>query len=191
MRIETNQNLERAIARLTRRAPESLATFIVSLAHDFGPIGEHVRTFISADDRAETIASLEERIASLAESQRSDWRHQAGRDVGERLGYILDSIETAVLPADPQEAFRLLVLGIENDGPAMESCGDHHDSVGGAFDRAAKIMAQATSAFPIPEALPTLKRLIAEDGYGTRRALVAVTDAATAACSLPDPSCRI
>ena len=139
IRIETNQDLERAIARLTRRAPESLATFIVSLAHDFGPIGEHVCTFISADDRAETIASLEERIASLAESQRSDWRHQAGRNVGERLGYILDSIETAVLPADPQEAFRLLVLALENDGPAMESCGDHHDSVGSAFDRASEV----------------------------------------------------
>jgi hypothetical protein len=189
MTIETKQDLEEAIARLTRRTPESLATFIVSHAQDVGPIGEHVRTFIVADNRAETIALLEERIASLTQSARRNWRHQAGEHVGERLGYILDTIETAVLAADPRDAFRLLVLLIESDGRAMERCGDHHDSVGSAFNRAAELMAQATSSVPIPEVLPTLKRLIAEDGYGTRRSLVSVADAVAAAGERLDGSC--
>jgi hypothetical protein len=181
MPIETNQELEIAIARLARRTPESLATFIVSLAQDFGPIGEHVRTFIVADDRAETFASLEKRIASLTQPERSDWRHRAGAHVGERLGYILDAIETAVLPADARVAFRLLVLLIESDGRAMEGCGDHHDSVGNAFDRAADLIAQATTSLSNSEVLPALKRLIAEDGYGTRRSLVSVANAVATA----------
>lgn len=188
MRIETNQDLERALARLTRRTPESLATYIVSLAHDVGPIGDHVRTFISADDRVETIASLEERIASLTQSECSHWRHHAGRHVGESLEYILDTIETTVLPADPRGAFRLLVLVMDSDGRAMESCGDHHDSVATAFDRAAKLMAQATSASPTPDTLPILERLIADDRYGTRRSLISVADAVAAAGSRPNPS---
>jgi hypothetical protein len=100
---------------------------------------------------------------------------------GERLGYILDAIETAVLPADPRDAFRLLVLLIESDGRAMESCGDHYDSASNAFDRAADLIAQATRSLSNPEVLPTPKRLIAEDGYGTRRSLVSVADAVATA----------
>jgi hypothetical protein len=46
MGVQTMQELRCAIARLSRRAPQSLATLIVSLVHDDGPIGEQVRTFI-------------------------------------------------------------------------------------------------------------------------------------------------
>ena len=56
MRIDTNQDLERALDRLTRRDSKSLATFIVSLAQDTGPVGEQVRTFIVGDNLAETVA---------------------------------------------------------------------------------------------------------------------------------------
>jgi hypothetical protein len=44
MRIETNQDLQTAIARLASRTPETLATFIASLAFDIGPIGAQKRT---------------------------------------------------------------------------------------------------------------------------------------------------
>jgi hypothetical protein len=184
MTIETQQDLEAAIARLVRRTPDSLAKFIASLAQDSGPVGEHVRAFIVADDCPETVAAIERRIASLTQSERDDWRHRAGEQVGERLEYILDAIETAVLPADPQDAFRLLVLLIESDDWALESCGDHCDSVSNALDRAAELVGQATRSLSDPEVLPTLKRLIAEDGYGTRRSLVSVAGAvATGAAS--------
>lgn len=77
MRIETNRDLEAAIARLASRAPEALATFIASLAFDAGPIGEQVRTFIVGDDLSETTASLKGRIDALRGSLRSNSRHRA------------------------------------------------------------------------------------------------------------------
>ena len=83
MRIETNQDLETAIARLASRAPETLATFIASLAFDAGPIGEQVRTFIVGDNLSETSAPLKERIDALRGSRRANSRHRAHEEVGE------------------------------------------------------------------------------------------------------------
>ena len=54
--IETKADFTRALERLRRRDVVSLAAFILSLAQDSGPVGEQVRTFISGDDLAETVA---------------------------------------------------------------------------------------------------------------------------------------
>ena len=175
--IETIQDHEIAIARLIRRSPESLAAFVGSLARDDGPIGEHVRTFIVGDDLVETVASLKERIASLRHSEHRYYRHRDGAQIGERLGYILDAIETLVLPAHPQQAFELLVLLVERDGDAMEQCADHYDTVQNAMRRAAGLMARAGESLPQRDVKVTLERLIAEDRYGARRPLVAVVEA--------------
>jgi len=110
VRIETNQDLQTAITRLASRTPETLATFIASLAFDIGPIGEQVRTFIVGDNLSETTASLKERIEALRGSRRSHSRDRGDEQMGERLGYILDSIEALVLPVSSATAFELLVL---------------------------------------------------------------------------------
>lgn len=94
--------------------------------------------------------------------------------MGERLGYILDSIEALVLPVSPATAFELLVLLIERDGDAMEKCGDDHYSVQRELETAAKLVAAAMKSLPSREARETLERLVAEDGYGTRRSLAGV-----------------
>ena len=174
MRIETNRDLEAAIARLALRAPEALATFIASLAFDTGPIGEQVRTFIVGDDLSETTASLKRRIDALRGSRRSNSRHRAHEEVGQRLGYILHSIETLVLPLSPARAFELLVLLIERDGDAMEHCGDDSWSVQMQLETAASLVATAMKALPRIEVKQTLERLVAEDGYGTRTPLAKV-----------------
>jgi hypothetical protein len=176
VRIETNQDLQNAIARLASRTRETLATFIASLAFDIGPIGEQVRTFIVGDDLSETTASLKERIEALRGSRRSHSRHPANEDeeVGKRLGYILESIEALVLPVSPATAFELLVLLIERDGDAMEQCGDDHYSVQTELETAAKLVAAAMKSLPTREVRETLERLVAEDGYGTRRPLADV-----------------
>jgi len=67
--MQTIQELDDATARLSRRSPHYLATFILSLVHDDGPIGEHVRTFIVGDDLAETVASLKARITALRDQE--------------------------------------------------------------------------------------------------------------------------
>lgn len=168
MRIETNKDLEAAIARLASRTPKALATFIASLVFHAGPIGEQVRTFIVGDDLTETTASLKERIEALRGSRRSRSRHRADEEVGERLGYILDSIGALVLPVSPATAFELLVLLIERDGDAMEQCGDDHWSVQMQLETAANLVVAAMKSLPGRESRETLERLVAEDGYGTR-----------------------
>jgi len=79
-----------------------------------------------------------------------------------------------VLPVSPATAFELLVLLIERDGDAMEQCGDDHWSVQMKLETAAKLVAAAMKSLPIREARETLERLVAEDGYGTRRPLADV-----------------
>jgi hypothetical protein len=115
MMITTKQEFARALERLRRRDPESLAAFIVSLAQDTGPIGEQVRTFIVGDDIAETVESLKERIAELRTPTERDYRGRRGEEIGRRLEFILDAIETLVLPADPKGAFELLVTVFKAD----------------------------------------------------------------------------
>jgi hypothetical protein len=174
MRIETREDLAAALMRLERRSPESLAMFIASLAQDVGPIGEQVRTFIVGDDLVETIASLEERVDALRGPEFREDRDRVGEEVGKRLGYILDAIETLVLPADPRGAFNLMVLLVQGDGDAMECCGDHHDAVASAFERVAGLVEQVARTLPADEVLETLQQLTARDDYGTRRPLAAV-----------------
>lgn len=174
MRIETRHDLEAAIARLASRTPEALATFITSLAFDAGPIGEHVRTFLVGGDLPAITASLKERIDALRGSRRSHPRHRTPAEVGERIGYILWSIEMLVLPVSPATAFELLVLLIERDGDAMEQCGDDHWSVQMKLKSAAELIAKAMKSLPGRDATQTLERLVAEDRYGTRAPLTAV-----------------
>ena len=145
-----------------------LANFIVSLAQVDGPIGEQVRTFVVGDETAATEESLRERIGDLRTIAERDLRYQRGKQIGERLGLILDSLETLVVPIDPRNAFELLVSVIERDGHAMESCGDHDDSVAYAIERSAELIGQASASLPTAEVVKTLRRLVDTDGYGVR-----------------------
>jgi len=66
------------------------------------------------------------------------------------------------------------MLLIERDGDAMEQCGDDHYSVEKELESAANLVAVAMKSLPSREARETLERLVAEDGYGTRRPLADV-----------------
>jgi hypothetical protein len=110
MMISTKADFARALERLRGRDPESLAAFIVSLAQDSGPIGEQVRTFIVGDDVAETVESLRARIGALRIPEEYEHRHARGREMGASLEFIVESIESLVMPVDPKRAFELLVL---------------------------------------------------------------------------------
>jgi hypothetical protein len=180
MRIQTTADLESAIARLSRRSPKSLAAFIASLAHDSGPIGEHVRGFIDADDPLAIVVSLQERIGALRQSNRRNSRNRASEDVGERFGYLVDAIETTILRSDPRTAFRLLAELIERDGDGMETCEDEGNSITTVIGRACALLARAAPSQPTEEVLVTLKRLVAGDAYGTRSSLTALVGKITA-----------
>jgi hypothetical protein len=173
-RLETVQDVADARARLERRSAQTLAAFIVSLAHDEGPAGEQVRTFIVGDDLEATIGSVRARIMALGASDSGEARDLAGEAVGRRLEYLLEAIETLVLPVDVERAFELLVELFARDGDAMEGCGDHHDHVANAFEWAVDLIAVAARGLPREEVLVELQRLVANDDYGTRRRLTAV-----------------
>src|ERR1700722_18536911 len=166
--IETKADFARALEQLRRRDVESLAAFILSLAQDSGPVGEQVRTFIVGDDVKETVGSLRERIGNLRASTEHEHRHARGKEIGTSLGFILESIETLVLPVDSKAAFKLLVNVFEADAVAMENCGDHDFEVSSAFERAAELIGQAAQSMPQAEVVGALEALLEDDGYGVR-----------------------
>jgi hypothetical protein len=169
--ICTHQELAEAIARLARRSPEQLATFIATLAVEGGLVGERVELFVVADDVAETVAAVQVQLQSLRLIAAADRRNRFGENVSKRLDYLLDAIESVVLPAIPQQAFDLLVKLFECDGAAMESCGDFDDAVSSAYGRAARLVEVAARSLPAEKVRKTLDQLVAGDGYGTRRAI--------------------
>jgi hypothetical protein len=125
------------------------------------------------------MASIKERSDQLRHLRDRSHRQHSGEDVGQRLDALLDAIQTLVLPRNPRGALELLVLLIERDADAMESCGDYHDSIQSAVDRAAGLIAEAAQSQPRHEVQMTLTRLVAEDAFGTRRSLAAVIQAFT------------
>jgi hypothetical protein len=172
--ITTKVEFAQALERLRRRDSEPLAAFILSLAQDSGPIGDQVRTFIVGDDVAETVESLKERIGDLRTPSEEAHRHARGKEIGASLGYVLDSIETLVLPVNPKAAFTLLVAVFEADAVAMENCGDHDFEVTSAFERAADLMVEAAKAVPRTEVVAVVEGLVDDDGYGVRGVLAEV-----------------
>jgi hypothetical protein len=172
--IETKVDFARALERLGRRDAHSLAAFILSLAQDSGPVGDHVRTFVVGDDVAEAVTSIGERIGDLQGATEYVHRHARGKEIGAGLEYVLDSIETLVLPVDPKAAFKLLVRVFEVDAVAMENCGDHDFEVTSAFERAAELIGRASKEMPQAEVVGALDALAEDDGYGVRGLLTEV-----------------
>jgi hypothetical protein len=168
VRIDTKEDFERAHEQLRRRGCDSLASFLMSLAMDSGPVGEQIRTFIVGDDLAKTVESVRHRIRGLQIPSDYDHRHSRGREIGVNLDFIVDSVERLVLPIDPNAAFQLLVALFEADGVAMENCGEHDWEVTCAYKRAVGVMAEAAKSLPRAEAEESVKRLIDRDGYGMR-----------------------
>lgn len=175
MKLATRKDLAIALERLRRRDPEQMAQLLLSLAHDLGPIGDQIRTFIVTDDLEATAAAVMARIKAVSNEPRG-YRRREGRIVAERMGYIVDAIETLLLPRDAQGAFDVLVQLIERDGASMEACGDYTDEVATAIERAIGLLLCTAPALPADEVRPVLERLAHGDHYGTRRMLQSVLE---------------
>jgi len=174
MMVETKADFAQAFERLRRRDTESLAAFILSLAQDSGPVGEQVRTFIVGDVVAEAAEALRVRIKGLAMPDEYAHQHARGKEIGVRIDFLLDTIETLVLPIDPRQAFDLLVLLFKAGRQAMENCGDHDFEVTCAFERAAELIERAATLVPRADVVAALEPLLDDDGYGVRSVLADV-----------------
>jgi hypothetical protein len=133
-----------------------------------------VRTFIVGDVVAEAAEAVRVRIKGLAIPDEYAHRHARGKEIGVSLGFVLDAIETLVLPIDPREAFDLLVLFFKADGQAMENCRDHDFEVTCAFERAAELIERAATSVPSADVVAALVPLMGDDRYGLRSALADV-----------------
>jgi hypothetical protein len=112
--LESTEDLEDARARLQRRSRQSLAEFILSLAQDSGPAGEQVRTFILGDDGAAVAESLGRRIAALGVGGGGALDGD-GEAVGRRFAYLVQAIETLVLPVNSRSSV-WVARGIDRAG---------------------------------------------------------------------------
>jgi hypothetical protein len=180
VRLESNEDAAIALERLARRSPSALAQFILSLAFDSGPVGEQVRTFIVGDDVAEASAAVRARIELLSDVASKKSRNRAGADVAQRLGFIVDAIETQVLPIDSRMAFDLLVEVMQRDGEAVEASSDCDHEVALALERAGALILRTAELLPAAYVQNALGPLLASDGYGTRRSLQALAKSRSA-----------
>ncbi len=171
----TQEDLEAAQLRLTRRSSQALAAFILSLVHTPGPTGEQIRSFVVADDQRAFIDSLSERLDTLRAGLGRRHRARQSQEVAERLELILDAIEEGLLHTDPTAAFQLLVRVIECDAPALENAADEGIGEVNALKRASTLLANIAARVPNSEA--EIRRLLAHNCYGARDTLSALLPA--------------
>jgi hypothetical protein len=129
------------------------------LALDTGALCEHVQTSIVGDYLFEASASLMKRINALRLSERRHPRCEAWRDMGQRLCYIYEAIETLILPVDPAIAIELLVLTVERDEDVMMQCSGDTLAVEAGARRAAALLTLAAKSLPSSEVSKTMWRL--------------------------------
>ena len=153
-------------ARLATRPAQQLAQFIVGLQHAQDPVGEHVRTFLCADDASACAAAIEARLAAFVAS--ADRRAARTRWISATLDYLLDDIEQLVLPHDPVQAFTLLVQFLECDAAAIESATEEDWDTQQGFVRAVALLAQLASSVPTEAREQSATQLLATDHYGLR-----------------------
>jgi hypothetical protein len=155
------------LARLSRRDPKELATFILTLAGDDNGIGAYVRGFVDGGD----VALLDTELRQIREGEREyDYRHRRGDVHLRRLDHVLDLVELVILPADTRAAFEFLARVIEADGEIAEHTGDAW--LQPTFDRACELCLAAAKGIPGDRAKEVLARLAASDGFGLRGRLI-------------------
>ena len=136
------------VARLSRRGPESLARFILTLAYDDNGIGEYVRAFIEGDNVLSCAAVVRSSIDRILDGERPyDRRHALDAVFLRRLDHVLDMIEFVILPAAPARACMLLNRVIE----AQDEIGDHVPEADTrlTFARAHELLRRGTTTLPV------------------------------------------
>ena len=121
-----------------------------------------------ASDSGEKSAQLARRHLKAFRRSREFYDYHRASELVDRLEQILDLIENAVLPANPSDAFRLIVQFIECDRQTFEKADDSDGIVGGVFRRACDLFARAAKITPSSDVLPTLQRLLAANDFGAR-----------------------
>jgi hypothetical protein len=155
--------------RLAKRGADPLASFIVSLAHDSSGVGDLVRAYIALDIPKASARIVRDSVERLRKSERDyDYRHRRGSEFVRRVGYVLDAIETIVLPAAPTDAFEILALLIESDGEISANCFEDDFGASKAFGRACMLLLAAAKHLPAEHTQGVLARLSARDDFGLR-----------------------
>lgn len=156
--------------RLARRPAVSLAQFIVSLRFAPDPVGEHIRTFLLAEDLPATAASIAARLEHFADlTAHRPTRSSRSPPIAATLEYLLDDIESIVRPDDPRQAFDLLVRFLECDAAASERSRDEDWEIQQVFNRAVEILTDTAKVVPAEDRKLAAAQLLSADSYGLRK----------------------
>lgn len=156
--------------RLARRPAVSLAQFIVSLRFAPNPVGEHIRTFLLAEDLPATAASIAARLEHFADlSARRPTRSSRSSPIAATLEYLLDDIEFIVRPDDQRQAFALLVRFLECDAAASERSLDEDFEIQRVYRRAVAILTDTAKVVPDEDRKLASAQLLSTDSYELRK----------------------
>ena len=123
-------------------------------------------------DPAALASSLSTRLKRFRSRRRFIPYGESGA-VARELEAWLDDVETQLLPADPDAAWKLVDRFIRADEQILGSADDSNGSIGDAFRRACGLWQRAAAALPAdPAWVERIHALHADNGYGVRDALL-------------------
>ena len=135
-----------AVARLQRRGPEELATFIVSLLCGAPPgVRSYVEAFTAAAEPTQVATIVRREIGALRLGEREyDVRHRRSPEIVARAGYTLGIIERVVLPSDVALARKLLCELLDAEQQIAEHAYDDDYGAEELFARVRSLLSATT-----------------------------------------------
>ncbi len=158
--------------RLEEAGPEALASLLVEIAEENGIVRERIESLALRGDLPAQLAALERRLKRFRNG-RSFISYGESGDFARGLEVWLDEVESSVIAADPQSAWKLLDRFLRTDEKILSRADDSNGSIGDAYRRACTLWHRAAAAFPAePDRADHVYELHAGNDYGTRDAIL-------------------
>lgn len=159
-------------AKLAKIEATALADFLVRLTDKDEGLRERVETLAQQEEPAAVAASLERRLKRFR-SGRAFISYGESGDFARELEAWLDDVETQLLAAEPEKAWKLIDRFIRADEQILGRADDSNGSIGDAFRRACGLWHRAAAGLAAdPAWVERVYELHAGNGYGVRDAIL-------------------
>jgi hypothetical protein len=159
-------------ARLAETRASSLVDFFGRSSQRGYALRKRNHTRTPAGDPAALASDLDRRLKRFR-SGRAFISYRESGDFARELEAWLDDVETQLLPADPQKAWKLVDRFIRTDEHVLGRADDSNGSIGDAFRRACALWHRTAAALPADAAwVERVHALHAGNDYGTRDAIL-------------------
>ena len=147
---------------------DALAEFIAEIAVTDERVLDAAEAFAERSNPSKLVAALEKQLKALRANTHF-YHYREARTLVKRLDDWLDRIEKDLVPKDPIGAIDLLGAFFQADASIYECVDDSDGGVGMCYDRAAGIMADASTQAGRPQvAARWLDELMQSNDYGVR-----------------------